>query len=864
MSDPRFLDGWLHSRPEPRHSNSLQVRLDAPDGITYAPDQTDPHTASRRLFVVPPLPEPASSLYSFQDEIIGYERATQKSVFVIGEDECDPETDAQKFAANYRTGNLQSRQPDLGDCDLEALDSDDANSVAKTIQNSVATSDLEAVEEKDIAQPTQQCDGRSEDASKSRAVSESGDKESEKSQDAVNKTIESETTAGTKLEQGFSSRSDSQTSVVYDEDQLKASPTDGSKAVSTSEDQKAFATQESKGSVKEHDSKEGDDAVSTTSRESVPDGDLVSESQNGHLAEDEPSEKAHGNNVPDETEEKYDPDGSADAFVAKSLSTKSDKNDDDKSAKSIDTSSTKSLQDSKELNEASENSSTPKKESDEFLTNKDQELESVQSAKAEIGASEPTRSQSTHRISGKQVAGTDTQKENKSREASHNNSGSPKSTIEVKDIEESVDSVDATTMQSGMTSPENRTPSLQHQASDVPEISDRENSVSRGLEMPHNESHSSLASSQDAALNRSKNEKATDSVAEDVQKPSVAPEQRSLVRDSTEAEDSASLRSARSHAPSCAPSVAPTISRMTLESSMRHSKTPVLPKPVRENFTEYSFRPPASQLGKQYTTHVWDAPKYTTLRATESLAHQPEGNDAGSQWERVSGYNQSGPFQPDAQIDISQDTISELFIADPRKWHPYRFVRRTDPRQLLLLVAGQCLSEEQVQAAISKRESASKNTINTNSNSDRPLASYFGTLENSQAQGGIGVVFSPSRSLCESMKQPFDQHRAETNLSRRLEQPEFPNTTTTQRAALRSVIAALEYVQWEKEGFDKLVIAVHNAWIVRGISHDIWTWRKNGWVLTRKTPQGFPGEQVPNRDLWELLDYLVRQWEDIE
>ena len=114
-ADPRFLDSWLAARPPPKVSGSLQVRLDAPSGITHAPDQTDPHTASRRLFAVPKLPEPPELLYDFEDEIIGYERAMRREpTFVLGDDDADGMTPAQMLAAEYRdkdTGG-QDVQPD--------------------------------------------------------------------------------------------------------------------------------------------------------------------------------------------------------------------------------------------------------------------------------------------------------------------------------------------------------------------------------------------------------------------------------------------------------------------------------------------------------------------------------------------------------------------------------------------------------------------------------------------------------------------------------------------------------------------------------------------------------------------------------
>ena len=81
-------------------------------------------------------------------------------------------------------------------------------------------------------------------------------------------------------------------------------------------------------------------------------------------------------------------------------------------------------------------------------------------------------------------------------------------------------------------------------------------------------------------------------------------------------------------------------------------------------------------------------------------------------------------------------------------------------------------------------------------------------------------MYSPSAALCSELGEPADVRRAETNFSRRLERPVFPNRTSRSRAALRSVIAALEYVHWEEEGFDKIVVATHHAWIVQGISNE--------------------------------------------
>lgn len=46
--------------------------------------------------------------------------------------------------------------------------------------------------------------------------------------------------------------------------------------------------------------------------------------------------------------------------------------------------------------------------------------------------------------------------------------------------------------------------------------------------------------------------------------------------------------------------------------------------------------------------------------------------------------------------------------------------------------------------------------------------------------------------------------------------------------------------------------------------NSIWEWRQNNWRFTHDAPGAIPGGDVPDRDLWELLDYVVRQYELIE
>ena len=63
------MEAMRRKRAEPHEHTRMQVRLDLPTPISYAPDQTEMHNALRRLFVVPAKPEPLSSLYDFAHEI---------------------------------------------------------------------------------------------------------------------------------------------------------------------------------------------------------------------------------------------------------------------------------------------------------------------------------------------------------------------------------------------------------------------------------------------------------------------------------------------------------------------------------------------------------------------------------------------------------------------------------------------------------------------------------------------------------------------------------------------------------------------------------------------------------------------------
>ncbi|WFD31337.1 hypothetical protein MSPP1_002371 [Malassezia sp. CBS 17886] len=318
-------------------------------------------------------------------------------------------------------------------------------------------------------------------------------------------------------------------------------------------------------------------------------------------------------------------------------------------------------------------------------------------------------------------------------------------------------------------------------------------------------------------------------------------------------------------APSVLSTHAPSITGTSIMGDMSmKAHSDGLPAVVRKQLNIVPLRLPPREGLTQYSSHLWDAPKWTVQRSVGSLATQPADWDAGSQWTRVSGYGNAYDCAPESASDVhrraSMETIIHLFVPDPRPWHPFRFVRRTDPRQVLLMCAGTALTPSQVQAA----ELAHK--VSRGQSGDyRSLASQFGSSENTNLQGGVGLVYCPTHALYSAWGMPEPERaRLEENFARRLERPDFMNETTKRRAALRSAVAALEYVSWEDEGFDQIVVATHHAWIVRGISNDIWEWRRNGWRLNSVSVLGLPGGNVPDQDLWELLDYVVRRYEDID
>ncbi|KAJ5641860.1 hypothetical protein N7490_005860 [Penicillium lividum] len=78
------------------------------------------------------------------------------------------------------------------------------------------------------------------------------------------------------------------------------------------------------------------------------------------------------------------------------------------------------------------------------------------------------------------------------------------------------------------------------------------------------------------------------------------------------------------------------------------------------------------------------------------------------------------------------------------------------------------------------------------------------------------------------------------------------NTKTPQCATLRAIIVALTCRNWAIEGFSRIVIATSDASVVEGITVSIKEWLQHGWFV------GQPATPVHDIDLWWTLMEAVQ------
>ncbi|KAI3330027.1 hypothetical protein F4824DRAFT_480390 [Ustulina deusta] len=149
-----------------------------------------------------------------------------------------------------------------------------------------------------------------------------------------------------------------------------------------------------------------------------------------------------------------------------------------------------------------------------------------------------------------------------------------------------------------------------------------------------------------------------------------------------------------------------------------------------------------------------------------------------------------------------------------------RFVNRYDSREILLVVDGSCINN----GGISQPPAGGCSFAYKGTGKSGLAAFPF-----SAGQGEGGTVGFP----LEQSGPGGEHHVASSN-----------------RAKLRAVIAGLEFREWQREGWKRIVIATDLEYVVFGATRWLALWAKRRWK-TRKA------RQVANRDLWEELHGII-------
>jgi ribonuclease HI len=162
------------------------------------------------------------------------------------------------------------------------------------------------------------------------------------------------------------------------------------------------------------------------------------------------------------------------------------------------------------------------------------------------------------------------------------------------------------------------------------------------------------------------------------------------------------------------------------------------------------------------------------------------------------------------------DTPKSLFADE------HRFIRKSDPREILIYTDGACLRNGQ-----------------------------------SNPQAGFAFVYRPSA---------YNQTGTLTHggtINMRLETMGPTGETYTQtsnRAELRAVIAALQFLDWRADcnrSWRSLVFATDSEYVAVNATERIEHWEATGWKLA--SYKGRAPAPVKNQDLWELLLQVIRQ-----
>lgn len=808
MAEPHFLDAERRRKAVVSETNRYQVRFDAPDGITFAPDVTNSHNSFKRIFHVPALPEPKEAMYNFEWDIAKHEgrEYVPSSSFVIGDDE--ELTPAQKFAQETREQAAQTQ-----------MKQNDQDQVSTDNTKTKAPSDLKGENPAASHHPDDTAENGIAATDKNSKSDKSNDKMDRMEEDNTNcdtayydteKPEESDKPETEEIARKAKSELESYSNRMVNHDNDKSQEdhgplTDDVEMSNTAHQNKETSPKDSDvsasqaGQHAQNDGKQSNDLAQRTASRAIDDKEITAT---------DPKEKAK---IKAKIKAK-----------AKKNRKKAEKEQANAQSKSSDISQAKEERPITEIGPYHSSAAPAKEENQELnLVNSSEKSSIPNQSEGKLDSLDlPDKSKKSNSV--KTEPDTDGTK-----------------------LEETLGKtgdIDAPKLQDNIENSTAKKPEAEALNTDGDE-----------LEIKPVDSHEQ-GENTEPLKQPGENSKQVETV--EPKDDHKTQEKQDEPKKDRVPNDRASVFTKSSTMSKYAPSVS---AFSVMADKSLQGKLYNLPSQVQTNLRVKDFKVPPSINSKDDGKKPWNSSTWSSNRAFELLSQQPKGRDSGTQWSEI-----SGPGDSTASIsqDVTLDVISALFVPDPRAWRPYRFVRRTNPRQVLLMCAGTALSPPQLRSAeVAHRVAAG---LIPREEAAKLLDLPYSASENTKLQAGLGFIYSPDKAICAALHEELDVARVEKNFARRLERPEFPATTTRHRAALRSVIAALEYVRWEEEGFDKIVLATHHGWIIRGISHDIWEWRQNGWRFTRNSVLGLPGENVPDRDLWELLDYVVRQYESID
>ncbi|KAI0100296.1 hypothetical protein GGR51DRAFT_533125 [Nemania sp. FL0031] len=151
-----------------------------------------------------------------------------------------------------------------------------------------------------------------------------------------------------------------------------------------------------------------------------------------------------------------------------------------------------------------------------------------------------------------------------------------------------------------------------------------------------------------------------------------------------------------------------------------------------------------------------------------------------------------------------------------------RFVNRYDSREILLVVDGSCINNGSITLP-----STGGCSFTYKGPGRSGLTTTFPFSAGESGEGGtVGFPL-------EQTGPGGEYHSASSN-----------------RAKLRAVIAALEFREWQEEGWRRIIVATDLEYVVFGATRWLASWVKRRWKTRR-------AQQVANRDLWEELHGII-------